>query len=422
MDELARIVSLSEQVRAQTPLVESNRVAARLRRQKNQGSDAGKKVGDGWVRTPADELLLEMITRLGVMTVSQAHRYIYPTLKPETVRKRISMMEQAGLVKKIDTLAWAGVVVYPTVAGRRAVLEEDSPLLAMEPPSESTMLHRLLVTEEALKLVAQNIEIITEREARLYEMGMTPEKIEDRDVFLASKGVRRSVDGSRGVVPTHQNTEHGTVERYLIVPTPGAESQYRIPDLFEVTKNGELRAIEIEITPKRPARFRAILAAYREACVGHNPVPHGVKKTLKETGPKLRQLAGVRWIATDPVMAMLRGYPGGINPFSGKEDIGMVRPLWNSQIDTHLFFSHPSTWNLDRKAYPLSTAPLDVSHDPGLEYALHQAVLPANFRSTIREWRKWRKVWQQETANDADPVGFTHWIRKPGQLKKLQRR
>lgn len=413
-------MSLSEQVRAQTPLIPSKSVGERLRRQRNQGSEAGKKVGDGWVRTPADDLFLEMSTRLGVITVSQAHRYIYPTLKPETVRKRISMMEQAGLVKKIDTLAWAGVVVYPTVAGRRAVLDEDSPLLAMEPPSESTMLHRLLVTEEALKLVAQNVEIITEREARLYEMGMTPEKIEDRDVFLASKGVRRSVDGSRGVVPTHQSTEHGTVDRYLIVPTPGAESQYRIPDLFEVTAHGELRAIEIEITPKRPARFRAILAAYREACVGHNPVPHGVKKTLKETGPILRQLAGVRWIATDPVMAMLRGYPDGINPFSGKEDIGMVRPLWNSQIDTHLFFSHPSTWNLDRKAYPLSTAPLDVSHDPGLEYALHQAVLPANFRSTIREWRKWRKIWQQETANDTNPTDFTQWLRAPGTLARVQ--
>lgn len=359
------------------------------------------------------------VTRLGVMTISQAHRYIYD-LAPETVRKRIGKMADAGLLNRVDTLAWAGVIIWPTRAGRQAILDEESPLLSMEPPSESTMLHRLLVAEEALKIMAAGVEVITEREARLYEIGSTPDTIEDRDMFLAGKGVRRSVNGSRGVVPTQEGTQHGVVDRYLILPTPGAESTYRIPDLFEVTRHGELRAIEVELSPKRPARLRGILAGYREACSGHHPAPRGAGKTIPEVGVLRRQFAGVRWVATEPVLTMLRGPEGGVNRFTGKEDIGLVRPLWDATPSTHLLFAHPGSWAMEKVAWPLSVAPLDLSHDPGLEYALCQTVLPSRFRSTISQWRTWRKIWAKEVQEDENPVPFPLWLRAPGTLERCR--
>lgn len=399
----------------------SDRVVARIRRTKNQGPHAGTKAGDGWSRSPADELLLEMVTRLGVMTISQAHRYIYPRVSFDTARKRVGWMTEAGLLKKIDTLTWAGIIVYPTRNGRRAIFDEDSPLLAMETPADSTMVHRLMVTEEALKLVARGVQIITEREARLYEMGMTPEKIEDRDYFLADKGVRCSVNNSRGVVPTRQGTDYGIVDRFLIVPTPGAESQYRIPDLFEVTPEGELRAVEIEITQKRPARFKGILAAYREACVWHNPVPLGVEKTMREAGPLFRQLAGVRWVASTPVTVMLRGRPRGANPVHGQDEVGMVRALWSETVHTHLFYAKSNTWNLDKKVWPVSVTPLDVSHDPGLEYAVHQMLLPSSFQVSMREWQQWRKIWEKDVEGDDNPVKFLTWLRAPSNRAKVLR-
>lgn len=418
---MVRKISVSEQVRMQVPAVPSEMMIAKRRRWEKQGPTAGTKTGDGWRRSHHDELFLDAVTRLGAVTLSQACRYIYPHAY-ETVRKRLAKMVDAGLLNRIDTLMWAGSIFYPTRAGREVVVvREESPLLSMEPPAESTMLHRLLVAEEALRLMAEGKTIITEREARLYEMGTSHDSIDERNLFLAQKGVQGSIRNSPGVVPTQQGTQYGTVDRYLLVPTPLAESRYRIPDLFEVLETGELRAIEVELTLKRPARLRGILEGYRRACRGHKSEPYGSTRSLKEVGPLYRQFAGVQWVATQPVVDMLRGPDSGVNPISGKEDIGLVRPLWDKGSTTHLFYRTEKSKQMVRKNWPVSVRLLDLSHDPGLEYALHQMVLPARYRTPLRQWRIWREVWKDEVAGDIDPVSFPQWIRLPGQMKKLRR-
>lgn len=416
---MVRLVSFDEQTEEGAASTSSRKIVARQRRERKQGVSSGRNYRDGWRRTASDEQLLDAVTRLGVITLSQAHRYVY-SLSRHTVRERFKHMVDAGLLKRLDSLPWAGPVYYPTRAGRQVVLGDDSPLLSMEPPADATMLHRLLVAEEALKLLADEKTIITEREARLYEMGETPDKIEDRNRFLAEKGVRRSINNSPGVVPTPQGTKYGTVERFLLVPTPAAESSYRIPDLFEVEKTGELRAIEIELSPKRAKRMRGILAGYRHACRGHNPEPYGSTRHLSEVGPLYQQLSGVRWVGTEPVIDMICGPEDGVGPISGKEDIGLVRPLWDSSETTHLFYLDPSTWAMRKKGWPVSVEPIDLSHDPGLEYALQQMVLPANYRAPLREWRMWRKVWEKETANDDNALAFPQWLRMPGNLNKVK--
>lgn len=415
---MVQLVRLVEQVQAGTENVPSKKVVARRRREAKQGVSSGKNYRDGWRRTASDEQLLEAVTRLGAITLSQAYRYVYSQSR-ETVRERMQKMVNAGLLKRLDSLPWAGSTYYPTRAGRQVVLGDDSPLLSMEPPSNATMLHRLLVAEEALKLIAAGRTIITEREARLYEMGETPDKIEDRNRFLAEKGVLRSINNSPGVVPTQQGTKHGTVERFLLVPTPGAESSYRIPDLFEVEDTGELRAIEVELSAKRATRLRGILAGYREACRAHNPEPRGSTRSLKEVGPLYRQLAGVRWVCSESIENMMCGPEDGDDPIGGKEDLGLVRPLWDASISTHLFYRDPSSWTMKKKGWPVSVETIDLSHDPGLEYALYQMVLPMNYRSSLRDWRRWRKVWKEEVSGDGSPMPFSQWLLLPGQLKAL---
>ena len=413
---MARVVDVSEQVRSQVSAAPSYAVVARNRRQHNRGADAGLRVGDGWRRSRADQQLLEWSTRLGAITVRQAARYIYKR-DHDHARRRVRSMAQAGLLKRLDTAPWAGTVVWPTTTGRQAATVEDSPLRAMEAPADSTLPHRLLVAEEALRLLAAGKTVITEREIRLYET-VSGANLDARDRFLAEAGVRRSIDGSPGVVPAVEHTEHGSVERWLTLPLSGGQTAFRIPDLLEVTKAGELRAIEVESALKSPSRMRDILVGYRDACLGHNMVPQDAGYDLPKAGALRRQFLGVRWVVTDPVMIQLRGHPGGVDPVTGKSDVGLVREVWEESINTHLFYQDEDTWALRKKNWPLRATALDVSHDPGLEYQLHQRVLPAAYRTSMQEWRVWRKVWEHDVAGDDNPVAFVQWLRAPGNLKR----
>lgn len=415
---VARVVEVSEQVRAAVPDQESYSAVARRRRRRNKGPSAGLHYRDGWTRSADDQRLLEWITRLGVMSVRQAGRYVYPTIKEQAVRKRVGRMIDAGLLKRIDTLPWAGVIIWPTAQGRAAAVPADSPLRAMEAPADSTMLHRLLVAEEALKRLVAGVSIITEREARLYEVGSAVTLTEERDFFLQELGVVRSVDGSAGVVPSVDTADGGTVERWLTLLTPEGDTAFRIPDLIEVTKRGELRAIEVESASKRPWRMRAILSGYRDACLGHQPAPKNAGWTLRQAGPLRRQFQGVHWVSTESVMTMLRGYESGINPFSGQADHGMVRSVWDGSPTTHLFYEDEHTQSLTVKGWPLTAELLDLRHDPGLEYALHQRTLPVTYRTSLSSWARWRRLWESDVAGDTDPVEFTHWLRAPGNLAR----
>lgn len=418
---MARLVGVSEQVERTVPSVPAAASQASARRRKYRSYMSGLRRGDGWVRNEYDQLLLEAITRLGVMSIRQAHRHIYPHLAFKTVRLRIGMMVQAGLLERIDTIGWAGTIVWPTASGRRAgTNDEPSPLRAMEAPSESTMLHRLLVSEYALSYIASGVSIITEREARVYETGDAIFNVEDRAAFLQSLGVVRSNGQTRGVVPSPDVVADKQVERWMTLPVHDGQTRVRIPDFLVVTKDGELRAVEVEPTAKQPSRLRSILKAYRDVSLRHNPVIGGTNTTLGEAGRLPGQFNSVRWLATPPVHQQLRGDESGVNKITGKRDIGLVREVWNDSVNTHLFFQKEETWNLNKMGWPISVAPLDVSFDSGMEYAVEQRSLPVTYRCSLQEWHRWRKLWKQDMEGEDQPAPFTQWIRFPGVLESCR--
>lgn len=413
---MVRIVGVSEQIRKTVPNIPSAYSQARSARRRNASEYAGLRKGDGWKRKPEDQLLLEAVTRLGAISARQAQRHIYH-LGYQAVRKRLYRMIDAGLLERMDTLPWAGLVVWPTVAGRRAAFpEKDHPLRQMDTPADSTMLHRLVVSEYALMYITTGRSIITEREARLFETGTALTQEEQRARFLEQAGVQRSINGSRGVVPTIDTHRNHTVERWLTLPLFDGKTSYRIPDFLVVTKHGELRCIEIEITPKTTTRLRPILTGYRRACLAHEPIPTGIEMNLHDATRKPGQFANVQWLATDPVITQLRGHTNGINPITGKPDKGLIREIWDADPSTRLFFQHNTTWELSSTGWPISVRPLNFTKDPGIEYALSQRILPPNYRTSLSTWKKWRKLWELDMQGETNPVPYTQWLRMPGIL------
>lgn len=420
---MARKIGIAEQVERTVANAPSRHVEAHHRRSTNQTANAGTRHGDGWRRNHYDQLLLESATRLGALSIRQAARHIYPHLAYSTVRRRIGMMIQAGLLERIDTVPWAGVVVFPTALGRRAgVTDEHSPLRKPEPPADSTMLHRLLATEYALTYIAQGFNIITEREARMFETGAAILEPDDRDQFLHDRGVVRSDGVSRGVVPSPDEVGNMRVERWLTLPMKDASTHVRIPDFLVVTKHGELRSIEVEPTMKSNSRARGILTGYRDHCLQHNPVPHGIEQSLKEAGAKRGQFTSVQWIVSEAVDQQFRGHPSGTNPITGKPDKGLVREVWDSNPHTRLFFRDENTWGLHHGGWPISVSSLDVSFDEGMEYALSQRNLPSAYRTSMASWKVWRTLWNKDMAGEDNPVPFTQWLRAPGVLADCRRR
>lgn len=420
---MARVVGVSEQVKQTVPVVPAAAGQSSARRRSSRSYTSGLRRGDGWERNEYDQLLLEAVTRLGVISIRQAHRHIYPHLSYRTTRYRVTVMSQAGLLERIDTVPWAGSLIWPTAAGRRAATDDEpSPLRAMEAPSESTILHRLLVAEFALAYIARGTSIITEREARVYETGEAIFNTEDRAAFLESLGVVRADGSDRGVVPSRDVVSNREVERWMTLPVKDGQTRVRIPDFLVVTQNGEMRAVEVEPTAKQPSRLRAILTAYRENSLRHNPVLRGTSTTLAEAGRMTGQFNSVRWIASPSVEHQLRGDETGINRITGEPDIGLVREVWNESPNTHLFFKEENTWNLENTGWPISVAPLDVSFDAGLEYALEQRNLPVSYRCSLQNWHRWRKLWQSDMEGEDNPVPFTQWLRFPGVLEACRER
>lgn len=359
-------------------------------------------------------MLLHLVTRLGAVTMRQAHRYVYDG-SYANVRRRVQFMVEAGLLNRLDTVPSAGTILWPTRAGRVAAVGEDSPLVAMQPPSEATMIHRLMVSEEVLRAVCvEGRRVMTEREIRLFQ-----ERGGDQLYrLLSTNGVVRSVDGSAGVVPTTITDEKGTRELWLQVAMHSGDTVTRTPDFVEVTERGTLVAVEVELASKPEKLMRTILEGYREACTAHQPAPMGQGLTMKNATPEVRQFESVRWVCSDPVFEELRGPANGIDPLTQQPRTGLVRSVWDSSLSTHLFFHDPSTWLLNRARWPISVARASIAHDAGLEYAVLQRTLPDGFRCSLRAWKQWRQLWDDDTAGDDDRVGFDMWLRAPGNLRR----
>lgn len=357
---------------------------------------------------------MSMVTRLGAVTMRQAHRYIYGG-SYANVRRRIQFMVEAGLLNRLDTVPTAGTILWPTRAGRVAAVGDDSPLVAMQPPSEATMLHRLMVSEEVLRAVCVvGRRVITEREIRLYQ-----ERGGDQLYrLLRTVGVVRSVDGSAGVVPAIIPGEDGERELWLQVPMRSGDTATRTPDFIEVTERGTLVAVEVELAVKPERLMRQILEGYREACTGHQPAPKNQGLTMKNATPEVRQFESVRWVCSDPVFEELRGPANGVDPLTLQPRVGLVRDVWAESLTTHLFFQDPGTWKLNRARWPISVSRVTISHDANLEYAVLQRTLPDGYRCSLKAWKRWRQLWVDDTAGDDDRVGFDMWLRAPGNLRR----
>lgn len=418
---MVKIVSYADLIREENARADTRAQKERNRVKKHMGPRAGTGKGDGWRRLPEDTQLLDIVTRLGCMTVRQAQRYIYPTKAYSTVRRRISKMTAAGLLSKMDSIPWAGIIIWPTPSGRRAVLNPGDPLMSLTPPAESVALHKILVAEQALKIVANGGTIITEREIQRYEAGAALNDTTMRDRFLADFHLRDGTTGGAGVVPSIEYTDNGELKRYLTLPTPTApRTKTRVPDLIQVTDNGMLRAIEVELQLKEDWRFRPILEGYRDACIQHAPISATQPARITDMKPIYHQFRNVHWVCSEPVLRVLRGYPTGVNPLTGSPDMGLVHDIWGQADTTRLFYTDRDKLKLEKTNYPISAELVDVSHDPGLEYAVAQRFLPVKYNVAMAQWSRWRTLWEKDMRGEDNPVGFIEWLRNPDTQKTLE--
>lgn len=400
------------------------------RRRRSQGELSGLRVGDGWQRDGRDAALLEFLSRFTVISQRQAARFFYGG-SWETARQRIRKMAEAGLLERDHSLPWAGPVVWPTLDGQRAVLGSAHPLATGVRPKESQMLHRLLVTEQAAALITSGREVFSEREIRMFE-ARGPEEL---SAWLSSRGVKAGDGKSPGVVPTvydEQLSNSGAVarrQRWLACVTSPAGSTRRVlryPDLIEVTDDGELRAIEVELADKENSRLRGYVDGYRDAG------PHIVTEDGREQ-LRLRQFRYVRWLCSPSVRRQLIGHLNGIHPVTGQPSLGVIRESYAAQSNPYLGdtstvytrkVKNKQTGHVERRLLnfntdgvaegrPMSGELLSIPDDDGIAWRLAQHFMPDRIYCSLGEWGRWTDLWHtdlQEIDQPETVIPFHQWI------------
>lgn len=440
---VARKVSVSEQVRSSVAVMESPKVEALRRRRKRQGEDAGRGKNAGWRRGPADDQLLDFLVRFEALTEAQAAQWFYGGSLTRA-KRRIGFMLHSGLVRKYHDFPAVGIVVIPTPAAGRAVYGRESPLAAVKPPSHSRITHLLFVAQSAASIMFDPThprEVISEREIRLFhDRGDEAIRLllESRGVTLAPSAGARGVWPMTAPVTRRREGRDVTVEHrfWITVRTGGVHATYRIPDFIEV-RNGDMWAVEVELSEKDTYRIKEILAGYRDCTLHHAPVDEHTNQKLGDTGrPIYSQFRGVRWICSDDIADRLtgphkiaprditdNGRPDGqviinagtpvygINPATDAPAPGLVEEVWAKSATGRLMFRDLPDKAMTNDRRPVTVERVNVDAQPGLEYLLSQAVLSPRYHADFTEWGKWRKLWADAVADDTSPVGFTRWLR-----------
>lgn len=407
---------------------------ARARRRLSRGEKSGLTRGDGWRRDGRDMDLLAFLSRFTVISVRQAARFFYDG-SWETARQRVRKMVESGLLERDNSIPWAGPVVWPTLAGQRAVLGTEHPLATGLRPKASQMLHRLLITEQAAALVTSGREVFSEREIRMFEM-RGPAELSD---WLLARGVVAGDGHAPGVVPTvyeESLDSTGAVarrERWLACVTTPAGSTRRVlryPDLMEVTDDGELCAIEVELSDKEMARLRGYVDGYRDS--GPFMVDEGGQSTVR-----YRQFRYVRWLCSPSVRRQLIGHKGGVHPVSGSPALGVIRSSYGEQSNAYVGDTsgvyrrrvrnkqtgQSATVPVEfdnqgvAKGRPMSGELIPVPDDDGIAWRLTQQFMPDRMYCSLGEWGRWRDLWMEDLPDlgtEPNALPFHRWISLKG--------
>lgn len=408
---------------------------ARERRRQSRGEKSGLARGDGWRRDGRDADLLAFLSRFTVISVRQAARFFYDG-SWETARQRIRKMVEGGLLERDNSLPWAGPVVWPTLDGQRTILGSAHPLSTGVRPKASQMLHRLLITEQAAALVTSGREVFSEREVRMFEM-RGPSELSD---WLLARGVVAGDGIGPGVVPTvydellDSSGEMERRERWLAcVTTPAGASRrvLRYPDLIEVTDDGELCAIEVELSDKEMSRLRGYVDGYRDAG------PYMVTGEDGQPQVRYRQFRYVRWLGSPSVRRQLVGHRGGVHPVTGAPALGVIRSSYGEQSspyggDTSSVYQRrvrnkqtgqaatvPVEFDRDgvAKGRPMSGELIPVPDDNGIAWRLTQQFMPDRMYCSLGEWGRWRDLWLEdlpEFGREPHELPFHQWISLTG--------
>ena len=404
---------------------------SRLRRRLSRGERSGLKRGDGWRRDGSDIELLAFLSRFTVISVRQAARFFYDG-SDERARRRVRKMVEGGLLERDNSIPWAGPVVWPTLDGQRTILGADHPLSTGVRPKASQMLHRLLITEQAAALVTSGREVFSEREIRMFEL-RGPGELSD---WLSDRGVVAGDGQGPGVVPTVYDESldsSGAMarrERWLACVTTRAGSTRRVlryPDLIEVTADGELCAIEVELADKELARLRGYVDSYRDAG------PYMVTGEDGQPQVRYRQFRYVRWLCSPSVRRQLVGHRGGVHPVTGVPALGVIRESYGEQNnayvgDTSSVYQRRvrnkqtgelATVQVDfdsdgmAKGRPMSGELLPIPDDEGIAWRLTMHFLPDRMYCTLGEWGRWQELWLSDLPDfnrTREQLPFHQWI------------
>lgn len=383
----------------------------------------GKRRGHGWERSPRDEQLLEFVSLHGAMTQRQAAKWFYGGVE-ETARQRIQKMCESGLLETRVDVPWAGKVLIPTLDGQEVgLLNRDYSLPKKQLSLPRNLEHKLTVVDQALISRSRGVHVISERQIRMFEA----RPAEVVTAYLQAHGAKVSADGIEpGIVPSTLTIVSevaggfdvvGERETWLALPirTPLDErmaqfstqcSGLRFPDFVEITAEGELVAVEVEIANKADARMAAIVEGYREAL----PYLEQVRKGDGATGRRIRrrQFRRTRWVCSPEVMVELQGTHDFV---SGEHSPGLIQTLMPE------VFGKNFDWSNQGETRPVQVLPVSAD-DVGVQYALDQRNLEPQYRCEYQEWVRWRALWQEELTEAARArYPFTRWIRATGKLQ-----
>lgn len=225
-------------------------------------------------------------------------------------------------------------------------------------PPGGRLLHQLAVADAVITFELGRARVLTEREIRRAES--TSRGQAERVTAALTARVESVMDGQGR-------------ERFLCAPV-GAQGRVHYPDCV-VASPGGLVAVEVEITPKKPAELRQVLRAYSDA----------------------RQVFGqVIYLATEPVMALLHGHA---HPRTGEWTDGVAQQVG-------LLPPGPPRYRPDSAFLVRHFQPKDA----GVAYQLDLRQVPDTWWVDFPRWKRLRERWEAEGGG----TGWLAWWQQQG--------